>query len=234
MATDPIFSQHDYLLRTNAAYAESYARMELLRSAKLIEAIAIKLGLSIDPNTGDVSGLNEKEQKKLAVPGTLMGAGPSTVKEAVPVHKDINPDVAPVDLYATVPDPDSYFSSEAVGKESGDGEFAIDPLASGYGFNPSDAGNAHLLGADPDKAYPPNDEQEEATKDQTEAIAETGSANQTPEELMALKEEADPQSGLAAQSDETMGGDLQDTPKRRRRRPSNPEGGGTDGESGTE
>jgi len=134
-------TQHEYFLRTDADYRNTYATEVMLRMAKLVEVLALRSGLEFDPNTGELLGLTEDEEKKLMAPAVDR----NEVREARPVHAVISPEVREMDIYAARPDPSANFGSEKIEDVPAEPGYLVDHSARNYGYNPSDAGNADVM-----------------------------------------------------------------------------------------
>lgn len=98
-------TRHEYLLATDATYRERYANEVLLKMAQLVEALAIKSGLSFDEH-GTIQGLTKAEQKKLLVPAVNV----DEVREAYPEHPEATQP-------SEVVPPEATWGSEEVGEE---------------------------------------------------------------------------------------------------------------------
>lgn len=86
---DPSFDPHEYQLRTDPEYRRRFNEALTARMFALIEAIAIKAGLSYDLATGEIGGLTKAEKEKLGNPGSLLGIERGDVKEFRPKHSSV-------------------------------------------------------------------------------------------------------------------------------------------------
>jgi hypothetical protein len=171
-------TQHEYFLRTDADYRNTYATEVMLRMAKLVEVLALRSGLEFDPNTGELLGLTEDEEKKLMAPAVDR----NEVREARPVHAVISPEVREMDIYAARPDPSANFGSEKIEDVPAEPGYLVDHSARNYGYNPSDAGNADVM-ADTETAQYGESEPEEISEEQATTLAVGGFNPDDPETL---------------------------------------------------
>ena len=160
-------NQHQYLLKTDRIYREQVTTETLLRMAQLVEALALRNGLSWD-DEGNIEGLTKEEEKILLskIPAVEM----NTVRETRPTHRAIEQSVAVTDVYAATPDPDASFGSEVV--EPGNpnqGSYLVDklgieddtPVTPESQEDEEQAGTSESVDEDADEAD--GDDEEEAT-----------------------------------------------------------------------
>jgi hypothetical protein len=118
-------SMHAYLLRTDHNYRDAFVAETILRMAKLVEALALRNGLSFDAN-GELEGVTEEEAEMLRA--FVPAVNVNTVREASPIHPpEIQQEVAALDPYAATPDPSVSVKSEKVDPDnvSGEGTYLV-------------------------------------------------------------------------------------------------------------
>jgi len=121
MAAD--LSQHAYLLRTDGTYRDAFVAETIVKMARLMEALAVRSGLSFDAE-GNVLGLTEEEQALLA--GFVPAVNVNTVQEARPRHLyPIDQEVPNLDPYAATADPNAPVPAhEEVDPSIGEGDLS--------------------------------------------------------------------------------------------------------------
>jgi hypothetical protein len=167
------FNQHDYLLRTNPAYREQFMHLAVSRISVLVEALAVKNGISLD-EFGQVQGLSAKDLKaNPRLQGIMPGLEDDEVKPAYPKHQEAELAVSDdFDRFSTVPDPKGKYSATKVDPKGGTEDVPV--VNQGVAYNPGDevqasygseAGNSPENLTDPEGEPTPEEKAEESKEE---------------------------------------------------------------------
>lgn len=106
-------TQHEYLLRTNAEYRNRVVAETILKMAQLVDALAVKNGLSF--SHGKITGLTDEESAMLQL--LNLENEPAELRDQTPDHGVMTPASETIgDAYAMSPDPEGSWASETIGE----------------------------------------------------------------------------------------------------------------------